>query len=783
TGVATVNYGAITAVSAGTATITITTHNGHSTTVAVTVEVPADAPVIVVPTGISPSTTSVSLTGVGASVSVIANVIPANAANRTVTWTSNNPRVATVNNGAITAVSAGTAIISARTHNGISVNITVTVTVPTNVTAVILPTGITVSQNNLTLTTATSHTVTANITPQNAANRAVTWTSSNNAVASVINGRITAVAPGSATITASTHNGITARVTVTVNASPPQENFATLPVVRVNNTIGAPIRQSPLDRHNHNTSFNRTDWINVSVTVSNAPANSILNNVQARFRGRGNSSWMASKRSFRLRFDNGNVTMPFADHSARDWTFIANHRDKSLMRNYSAYHLASMLDGLNVSPYAQFAHVYFNGVYQGVYMISIHVPEPVHHGTGRVQTTRNPNPALSEFIIEYQLRYRLLPRTHMGERLNEDLIEGEDWFTLHGNRSYRIRYGGTTPAHNQYVESFIWRVDNAIMGRNMATLRNIVCIDSFVDFYVMQELFRDADTARASIFMQIIGTGANRRLVMGPVWDFDHAAGGSVLLLPSHPYHVFVTNGTPVDTQGTSLNPRPGTYYCPWFRSLMLIPEFRAMVSARFIQVRDQFLPQTTAHLLGLRNQFSACFNRNFSHWNITPSQNWACNPPVISWNIHNSIGHRGQVEWLSGWLTIRAAYLAGYYNNQSPYFAPVSHTSAMTVNRGATANIFNIDLRAGSLPSHIRSLGFNSYRIVRVNANGSETQVRSGNISPIGGRITFSQANAQNTSTYRLIVYYTVDYRFSAHCPGYIIRLNQPFDVALTVN
>lgn len=86
--------------------------------------------------------------------------------------------------------------------------------------AVIPVTGVTLSENTLTLTVGGTGTLTATVSPGNATNRAVTWTSSDTAVATVSNGVVTAVSPGTATITARS-GGKTA--SCTVNVTPPAE--------------------------------------------------------------------------------------------------------------------------------------------------------------------------------------------------------------------------------------------------------------------------------------------------------------------------------------------------------------------------------------------------------------------------------------------------------------------------------------------------------------------------------------------------------------------------------
>ena len=82
-------------------------------------------------------------------------------------------------------------------------------------------TSVSLDKTSLTLEVSESETLTATVLPGNATEKAVTWTSSVQSVATVANGRVTAVGSGVATITATTNNGKTATCTVTVNAAVP----------------------------------------------------------------------------------------------------------------------------------------------------------------------------------------------------------------------------------------------------------------------------------------------------------------------------------------------------------------------------------------------------------------------------------------------------------------------------------------------------------------------------------------------------------------------------------
>ena len=85
---------------------------------------------------------------------------------------------------------------------------------------VVSVTGVSLNESSITLDVGGSKTLAATVTPENATNKKVRWTSDNETVATVSeDGVVTAVAGGTAVITATTHDGLfTASCTVTVNA-------------------------------------------------------------------------------------------------------------------------------------------------------------------------------------------------------------------------------------------------------------------------------------------------------------------------------------------------------------------------------------------------------------------------------------------------------------------------------------------------------------------------------------------------------------------------------------
>lgn len=149
----------------------------------------------------------------GATETLVATVTPPDAENKAVTWTSDKPAVAKVDqNGEVTAVDGGTANITATTVDGKKVaTCVVTVTVPV--------TGVTLDTDAITLEIDGTQKLVATVAPANATNKKVTWKSDKPEIATVDQeGTVTGVADGTANVTAETEDGKkVATCVVTVN--------------------------------------------------------------------------------------------------------------------------------------------------------------------------------------------------------------------------------------------------------------------------------------------------------------------------------------------------------------------------------------------------------------------------------------------------------------------------------------------------------------------------------------------------------------------------------------
>lgn len=167
--------------------------------------------------GVSLNITSAELTE-GEELTLTADVQPSDAADKDVRWSSSNPGVATVSEGIVTAVAEGTAVITV-TSEDMGHSATCQLTVNKKVVPV---TGLNLSESTLSLVAGGTHVLKAEILPENATDKEISWSSSDPSVASVDSstGEVTAVAPGTASISCTTADGsVTASCTVTVEAA------------------------------------------------------------------------------------------------------------------------------------------------------------------------------------------------------------------------------------------------------------------------------------------------------------------------------------------------------------------------------------------------------------------------------------------------------------------------------------------------------------------------------------------------------------------------------------
>ena len=233
----------------------------------------------------------------GKSVQIKFNVEPSDIDLNSLKWSSNDNNIATVENGNITGVSSGITFVTVKSLNGVSKTINVEV-------YEILPEQIKINEyGEITLKKGNTKQLNTSIYPSNSSDKTIKWTSSNNSIVSVDNGKLTAQGRGEATITAKTRNNKSASIKVTVREQGPIKinNFR----YTMDSVCGVEWTLSISNRSNKTINYIIMEWHNLD-KVGNLVTDTINGEYKTRtkFTGPLNSGRTSSRVSNTRRFYN-----------------------------------------------------------------------------------------------------------------------------------------------------------------------------------------------------------------------------------------------------------------------------------------------------------------------------------------------------------------------------------------------------------------------------------------------------------------------------------------------
>jgi len=430
----------------------------------------------------------------------------------------------------------------------------------------------------------------------------------------------------------------------------------------------------------------RDNWHGATLNVTNTSSQFAMNNVTISARGRGNSTWRAfggTKRPIRFRFPNNQWQSMFdSDHVGRDWVLFANTIDPSHLRNFSAFYFGQLLDSMHFVPDMWFVNLYLDNRYRGVYLLA----DEREAIEGRANLALNIDPTISEYMIEFDFRVQ-----NSASPVNTHWVRNR-------TGSFGIRYPSTSDwmsipnnPHALYVERFLNNVDSAILRGNQEQIESIIDVETFVDFYIVNELMRTIDISFSSVFYQIRGQNENRRLYAGPLWDFDFSAGSG-----SYP------DGGAVDvTRGPYV-----AVHHNWFNQLLNhTPWFRDEVKNRWLEVRDTEVQQLLDRVAYMALTFETEFQRDINRW--PRHGNHVRNSPVVR-GLRTALEN---AEFLHWWLIERASWMDDWLGVTSQEStrrstAKQNQTHAVAVINGTGSGNFESDTVV-KITANIPAIGY----------------------------------------------------------------------------
>ncbi|MBP5373022.1 MAG: CotH kinase family protein, partial [Clostridia bacterium] len=146
------------------------------------------------------------------------------------------------------------------------------------------------------------------------------------------------------------------------------------------------------------SSVTRETYVDSEITLTNADGDYVLFSTDCEFKGRGNGSWEAEKKGYKLKFAKKQGL--FGRAANKHWVVLAcaNFDDQTMCRNLTAYEMAGqILGGIEYVTNAVWIDFYVNGEYRGVYVLCEHV----RVGDGRVVLTSQYGVEDTGYLIEY----------------------------------------------------------------------------------------------------------------------------------------------------------------------------------------------------------------------------------------------------------------------------------------------------------------------------------------------------------------------------------------------
>lgn len=254
-----------------------------------------------------------------------------------------------------------------------------------------------------------------------------------------------------------------------------------------------------IETENGQNITSKENYLKCTFTMVDGTDTLRLENTQ--IRGRGNSSWWNSdKKPYRVKFDKKQRLLGEDFANAKNWTLLANHGDKTMIRNALTYQLGRFI-GMKFCPAAKFIDLYLNGRYRGTYQISDQVQ--VHKKRVEVD---DDNGWLLEVVNENSKEAQLITSTRYGIMYNIKNPKDE-LLTV----DKRIAIG-------QWITAFEAAVASNDYQDPVKGYRAYIDETDFINWYVGAELTGNID-ALYSIYMY--KEADEQKMHFGPLWDLD----------------------------------------------------------------------------------------------------------------------------------------------------------------------------------------------------------------------------------------------------------------------
>ena len=439
-------------------------------------------------------------------------------------------------------------------------------------------------------------------------------------------------------------------------------------------TDAQPIPRLDIYTDNGQDVTSKEEYLHGNATLSNCHEKFAFSNVGVNIRARGNSTFHAPKKPFRLKFDQKQEMLGLNGGKAyKSWVLMADYYDGSMLRTYGTFKFAkALMENVYYSSDCTHVEVYLNGEYRGVYLLC----EQTQINRGRVDI-----PEMEEGDTSVEQGYLMIG---VGGQVDEpELVTVRPEITVrdrNGNTQYYsgVNFtlsGGTyTQAQKDYVSKYVSGVFKVVAAavyentyynlsrdgtltpkrdfewaktaeeRQIETISAVFNLESAVSMCILDEICKNLDAMAFNMYVDLSPEGDGVLTLAAP-WDFDFSM-ANTHYSTTHSYSGFYA---------TNLSASEGVRVNLWYVMLGSIPWFEDMIREQW-QENYTELKAVVADMVSVNYAYAAAFNRDWDRWGKPIERNLIhhhASADLATFEEHMDAG-----TFVTDWLTMRLWWL-----------------------------------------------------------------------------------------------------------------------------
>ena len=411
-----------------------------------------------------------------------------------------------------------------------------------------------------------------------------------------------------------------------------------------------------------------------TATLSECDEVFAFENVGVNIRARGNSTFHAPKKPFRLKFDQKQEMLGLNGGNAyKSWVLMADYYDGSMLRTFGTFKFAkALMENKYYSSDCTHVEVYINGDYRGVYLLC----EQTQINRGRVDI-----PEMEEGDTAVEQGYLMIG---VGGQVDEpelitvrpeiDITDREGRTRYYGGINFTLSGGTYTAAQKSYVADYVSGVFKVVAyavyenryydlsrdgtltrktnfewaktseEKQIETVSAVFNIEAAVSMCILDEICKNLDAMAFNMYVDLSPEGDGVLTLAAP-WDFDFSM-ANTHYATTHSYTGFyATNFS--ESEGVRVN--------PWYVMLGSIPWFEEMICQQW-QENYVDLQAVVTEMISVNYAYDEAFNRDWERWNKPIHRNLIHHH--ASADLATFAEHFDAGRFVTDWLTHRLRWL-----------------------------------------------------------------------------------------------------------------------------